>query len=200
MQGAQLTAGPRKITEGEFRCSLDRVCCSDTVLLGKKRFSACTQAIVLTQLLCLTRLSLSAAQKDHIVFGTDNYFTSSLTKWDQHIGERPPRTRGVPGMCPMPVNVLCIHVLFRQPLLSKSLQAAGRHPARILDAAKGVHKSHTMQARQLARMSSLPATEVHSAHVEAACNRLSAKAGMHWVTCHWLQGLTHSLSVANFYT
>lgn len=39
-----------------------------------------------------------AAQKDHIILGTDNYFKSSQTKWDQHIGERPPRTRGVPGV------------------------------------------------------------------------------------------------------
>ncbi|KAL0028269.1 hypothetical protein WJX79_006368 [Trebouxia sp. C0005] len=37
------------------------------------------------------------AQKDHIILGTDNYFKCSQTKWDQHIGERPPRTRGVPG-------------------------------------------------------------------------------------------------------
>ncbi|KAL3133825.1 hypothetical protein ABBQ32_008298 [Trebouxia sp. C0010 RCD-2024] len=52
VQGAQLTAGPRKLTE---------------------------------------------AQQDHIILGTDNYFKSSQTKWDQHIGERGPRTRGVPG-------------------------------------------------------------------------------------------------------
>ena len=51
---------------------------------------------------CLQHLQghvcLPAAQKDHVILGTDNYFKCSQTKWDQHIGERPPRTRGVPGM------------------------------------------------------------------------------------------------------
>ena len=32
------------------------------------------------------------------MLGTDNYFRCAQDKWDQHIGERPPRTRGVPGM------------------------------------------------------------------------------------------------------
>ena len=41
-----------------------------------------------------------AAQKDHIILGTDNYFKCSQTKWDQYIGERSPRTRGVPGTKP----------------------------------------------------------------------------------------------------
>ena len=48
-------------------------------------------------LLLPTHLLHAAAQKDHIVLGTDNFFTNSRTKWDQYIGERPPRTRGVPG-------------------------------------------------------------------------------------------------------
>lgn len=57
----------------------------------------------------LTRLSFCcAAQKDHIILGTDNYFRSSQTKWDQHIGERPPRTRGVPGVSLNTVNFVCI--------------------------------------------------------------------------------------------
>ena len=38
-----------------------------------------------------------AAIQDHIILGTDNYYTSPRTKWDQFIGERPPRTRGIPG-------------------------------------------------------------------------------------------------------